>query len=163
IIVADPGRWEAGRQGAGSNDMFVGDLVRFGVEISEVAAADIDRAHAEARLASIDAIEIDQPLECRAQWRIVVIARLVGAGRRPDDRRRHARHKEVRRAEKYGVHGARLIDQLTLHVVELDAPEVRYAERRRGDHLPEFAQRIDATLRRIAGDDRRIDGADRDS
>ena len=32
-----------------------------------------------------------------------------------------------------------------------------------GDGLPEFAQAIDPAFRRIAGDQRRIDGADRDS
>jgi hypothetical protein len=33
------------------------------VEIDEVAAADIDRADAEAHLAGIDPVEIDQPLQ----------------------------------------------------------------------------------------------------
>jgi hypothetical protein len=56
-----------------------------------------------------------------------------------------------------------LIDQLVLGVVVLDTTEKGYAEWRSGDRAPEFAQRIDATLRRIAGDDRRIDGANRDS
>jgi hypothetical protein len=56
-----------------------------------------------------------------------------------------------------------LIDQLVLDVVILDLPESGYAERRSRDRVPKLAQRINATLRRIAGDDRRIDGADRDS
>jgi hypothetical protein len=53
-----------------------------------------------------------------------------------------------------------LVDQLVLGVVVLKVPEIGNAERRSGDRLPKFAQRINATLRRIAGDDRRIDGAD---
>ncbi len=40
--------------------MLEGDLVRRGVEINEVAGADIDRADAKAHLAGIDAVEIDQ-------------------------------------------------------------------------------------------------------
>src|SRR5262249_31094620 len=146
IAVADFGGREAGRQRSRSGDVFEADFVRLGVEIGEVATADIDRADAEAHLAGIDAIEIDQPLEGRPQGRIVVIARLVGAGWRPDRRRRHAWHEEIRRTEQKDVHGARLIEQLTLHVVEREVAEIRYAERRRGDQLPEFAQRIDATL-----------------
>ena len=63
-FAVDPNRREAGRQRARSGDMFVVDFVRRGVEIGEVAAADIDCADAEAHLAGIDAIEIDQPLEC---------------------------------------------------------------------------------------------------
>ena len=50
-----------------------------------------------------------------------------------------------------------------LVVAEFDLPEIGYAEWRGRDRVPKFAQRINATLRRIAGDDRGIDGADRDS
>src|SRR5262245_14660265 len=41
--------------------------------------------------------------------------------------------------------------------------KIGYAEWRNRDRLPKFAQRVDPLLRRIAGDDRRIDGADRNS
>src|SRR5262249_5858011 len=114
-------------------------------------------------LAGIDPVEIDQTLQRRAQWRVIVIARFVGTARWPNGRRRQARHKEIRRAEQQDAHGARLIEQLVLSVVILDMLKIRYAEWRNRDRVPKLAQRVDPLLRRIAGDDRRIDGADRDS
>src|SRR5262249_55188119 len=81
----------------------------------------------------------------------------------PNHRRRHARHKEIRRAEQEDAHGTHLIEQLMPGVVILDMLKIGYAEWRNRDRVPKLAQRINATLRRIAGNDRRIYGADRDS
>src|SRR5262249_1325172 len=81
----------------------------------------------------------------------------------PNGRRRQARHEEVRRAEQQDVYGTRLIDQLMLVVAELDLAEIGNAKRRNRDRLPKLAQRVDPLFRRIAGEDRRVDGADRDS
>jgi hypothetical protein len=100
-------------------------------------------------------------LECRSQWRIIVVTRFVRAARRPY--RRHARHKEIRRAEQQDVHGVRLIEKLMVVVAKFDVPQIGHAEGRSRDGLPKLAQRINATLRRIAGYNRRIDGANRDS
>src|SRR5262249_21847453 len=50
-----------------------------------------------------------------------------------------------------------------LVVAEFDLPKIGYAEWRSRDRVPKFAQRVHPLLRRIAGDDRRVDGADRDS
>ena len=111
--------------------MFVADPVRLRVEISEIAARDIDRANTKAHLASIDTIEIDQLLECRPQWRIIVIARFVRTPWSPHGRRRHARHKEIRRAQQEGAHGVHLVYKLVLDVVVLDM-QIGYAEWRSG-------------------------------
>ena len=47
--------------------------------------------------------------------------------------------------------------------MDLQRFEVRNAQRGLGDGLPELAQTRDALLGRIAGDQRRVDRADRDS
>src|SRR5262249_43476058 len=107
--------------------------------------------------------EIDHTLQRRSQRRVVVIARFIWTSRWPDGRRRQARHKEIRRPKQENAYGTRLIDKLMLVVAELDLPEIGNAKRRSRDRAPKLAQRVDATLRRIAGNDRGIDGADRDS
>jgi hypothetical protein len=66
-------------------------------------------------------------------------------------RGRHARHKEIRRAEQQDIHGVRLIEKLMLVIAEFDVPEIGHAEGRSRDRLPKLAQRINATLRRISG------------
>src|SRR5262249_47200119 len=103
---------------------------------------------------------IDQTLNRRTQRRIVVITRFVRTARRPNGRRWEARHEEIRRAEQQDIHGAHLIEKLMLVVAEFDLPEIGYAEWRSRDRVPKFAQRIHPLLRWIAGDDRRVDGAD---
>src|SRR5215831_7757110 len=50
-----------------------------------------------------------------------------------------------------------------LVVAEFDLSEIGYAEWRSRDRVPKFAKRVHPLLWRIAGDDRRVDGADRDS
>ena len=57
----------------------------------------------------------------------------------------------------------RLIEKLMVVVAKFDVPQIGHAEGRSRDGLPKLAQRINATLRRIAGYNRRIDGANRDS
>src|SRR6516162_5747405 len=143
--------------------MFETDLVRGRVEIDKIATAHVDRADTKTHLAGIDTIEIDQTLQRRAQRRVVVIARFVRTAWWPNGRRRQARHKEIRRAEQEDAHSARLIEQLVLGVVILDILKIGYAEWRSRDRVPKFTQRVDPLLRRIAGDDRRVDGADGDS
>src|SRR5262245_59047566 len=115
--------------------MFETDLVRGRVEIDKVAAVHFDRAHTKTHLAGIDTIEIDQTLQRGAQRRVVVIARFVRTARWPNGRRRHARHKEIRRAEQEDAHGAHLIEQLVLSVVILDMLKIGYAEWRNRDRV----------------------------
>src|SRR6516165_3376098 len=143
--------------------MFESDLMLGVVEIGEIAAAYFDRADAKAHLAGIDTVKIDQTLERRTQWRVVVIARFVRTARRPHGRRWQARHEEIRRAEQQDTHGARLIEKLMPIVAEFDLAEIGYAEWRSRNRVPKFAQRVHPLRRRISGDDRRVDGTDRDS
>ena len=60
------------------------------VEIDEVAGADVDGADAEAHLAGVDAVEIDQALQRRLERRGVVEARRLRlpAGLKPRRQRR---------------------------------------------------------------------------
>src|SRR5262249_2579718 len=163
IFVADLGRRETRRQRTRGGDMFESDLVRGVVEIGEIAAAHFDRADAKAHLAGIDTLEIDQTLECRTQQRVVVIARSLRTAGRPNGWRWQARHKEIRRTEQQDIYGTSLIEKLMLVVAEFDLSEIGYAEWRSRHCVPKFAQRVHPLLRRIAGDDRRVNGADRDS
>src|SRR5215470_14343851 len=64
----------AGRQRAARHDVLGPDLVGRRIEIDEIAAADVDGADAEPHLAGIDAVEIDEALECAAQRRGVIPA-----------------------------------------------------------------------------------------
>jgi hypothetical protein len=48
-------------------------------------------------------------------------------------------------------------------VFYLEPFEIGNPERGRGDSLPEFSQSFDALFRRIAGDQGRVDGADRNA
>jgi hypothetical protein len=136
--------------------------MRRGVEIGEIAAADIDRSDGETHFAGIDAVEIDEPRERRLQRSIVIIARFVRAAGRPQHRRRQTGHEKVGCAEQEDIHGAGLIDELmVLLVLQFDMFEIGDTERRRTHGLPKLAQARDTLLGRIAGDDRRIDRADR--
>src|SRR5262249_5338221 len=147
IPVADLGRRETRRQRARGGNMFESDLVRGVVEIGEIAAAHLDRAHTKAHIAGIDTVEIDQTLECRTQRRVVVIARSLRTARRPNGRRWQARHEEIRRAEQQDIQGVRLIDKLVLVVAELYLPEIGYADWRSRGRVPKLAQRVDPSLR----------------
>src|SRR5262245_15580353 len=100
-----------GRQRAGRHDVLGPDLVGGGVEIHEVAAANIDRAHAEPHLAGVEAIEIDQPLQRAAQRRGVVPAGGLGRARRSKVRRRQSRLEKAGSALDQGGAGAQPIEK----------------------------------------------------
>ena len=55
----------------------------FGIEIDEIAGADVDRADAEPLAAVVEKVEIDRALSsvCFSGRRIVIAGRAVGAGR----------------------------------------------------------------------------------
>src|SRR5262249_29115268 len=105
IFVADLSGRETRRQRARSGDMFERDLMRGRIEISEVAAMHFDRADAKAHLAGIDTVEIDDTLQRRAQWAVVVITRFIKATGWPQRGRRPTRHEKVRRAEQKDARG----------------------------------------------------------
>ena len=95
------------------------------VEIGEIAGADVHRADAEAGLAGVDAIEIDQPLERRLERRGVVEAERLGRARRIEQRPRHARAEEAADAEGRRQGGAGLVE----HGARGLAPERRRGRR----------------------------------
>ena len=129
------------------------------VEISEIARGHTDRADAEAALQIVDAVEVDQALQRLAQRRGVVIALRLGAARRPKRRRWNAGSKETGHTE-----GS---DQCRAGLVEQGAPAVTLGDgiprHRRRNHLPEFLQPLHPRFARVAGNDRGVDGADRDA
>jgi hypothetical protein len=109
----------------------------------------------------IDALKIDQALERRPERGRIVIARFVDLGAKAGNRQRHTRRKKMRRSEQKHIERGCLVHPLMgklvsqLHLVE------GWNTKRRGAHrLPEFTQSLDALFGRIAGNERRIDGAD---
>jgi hypothetical protein len=67
VLALDLDGREAGRQRAARHDVLRADHVRVGVEVDEVAAAHVDRAEAQVRLAVVDAVEVDDALQRRPQ------------------------------------------------------------------------------------------------
>ena len=107
----------------------------------------------------VDAVEIDQSLQRLLQRRGVVIALRLRAARRPERRGRNARREEAGHAKGRDQGGAGFVEQRARAV----ARRHRIPGHRRRHHLPEFLQALDALLALIAGDDRGVDGADRDA
>ena len=164
MLALDYDGGKARRQRAGRHDVLGADLLAEPleldiVEIAEIARGHADRADAEPGLQVVDAVEIDQPLQRLAQRRGVVIALRLRAALRPQRRRRNARGEEAGHAEGGDQGGAGLVEQRALAV----AADDRIPRHRRRNHLPEFLQPLDALSRLVAGDDRGVDGADRDA
>ena len=112
------------------------------------------------RLQIVDAVEIDQPLQRLAQRRGVVIALRLRAALRPQRRRRKARGEEAGHAEGRDQGRAGLVENRC-------APRSPWTIGFHGTGDDTISQnslsRVDALVRRVAGDDRGIDGADRDA
>jgi hypothetical protein len=103
--------------------------------------------------------EVDQPLQRLLQRRGVVIALRLRAARRPQGRGRNTRREEAGHAEGRDQRGAGFVEQRARAVAVCDG-----IPRHRGrHHLPELFQPVDAFLAFIAGDDRGVDGADRNA
>src|SRR5262245_23168320 len=164
ILSVDFGGRKAGRQRAARYDMLRSYALGGVVEIGKVPGTNIHGADAEAHGSGIDPVEIHQPLEGSLQRRSVIVAGLVRGFGRPQRRRRHARSKKIRSAKQEDVYGSSLIDQL-MHkrVLQFNGYEIWDAQGRRADGLPKFTQSIDALVRGIAGDNRRVDRTDRNS
>ena len=120
----------------------------------------LDRADAEPGLQIVDAVEIDQPLQRRAQRRGVVIALRLRAALRPQRRRRNPRREKAGHAEGRDQGGAGLVEQRTPAVARGDADSRAPAPKPCSQNSLSRSTRFS---RRIAGDDRGIDGADRDA
>src|SRR5262245_41615652 len=93
------------------------DPVGGSVEVGKITAPDIDRADAKAHCASVDPVEINQPLQCRLQGRDVVEGERRRAAGRTHERWRQTRSKEVGCAEEQDAKRAGLIDQTMSNIV----------------------------------------------
>src|SRR6266567_2411481 len=163
LALDDNGR-EPRRQRAGCHDVLRPDLLAQLleleiVEILEVAGGHTHRAEAEPCLQIVDAVEIDQMLQRFSQRRGVVIALRLRAALRPQRRRRKTRREKPGNAEGRDQGGAGLVEERSPAVALRDG----IPWHRRRDHLPEFLETLDPLFTRIAGDDRGVDGADRDA
>src|SRR5476649_1399836 len=120
------------------------------VEIAHRAAARVDGADGQARVAGVEVVEIDQRFERRAQRRGLIKGRALGAdlGVQIPPRGR-IRREERRYALPHD------------HRVGVGARQAGQAERILLHAVPELAQPLQPQLRRIAGDDGAVDGADR--
>ena len=167
LLALDLDGWEAGWQCAACHHMLGSDDVRPGVEIDEVAAAHIDGAKAETRVpvVGVDPVEVDEALEGGFEWPRVIVARRLDRAGWMKPRIEESRLEEARRSGAGNHGGAHLIGKGAGSLAlpkEADDTSVE-AHGRRGDYFPEFAQPVDTSFRRIAGDDRGIDCADRNA
>ena len=129
------------------------------VEIFEIAGGDADRTDGQPRLQIVDAVEIDQPLQRFRQRRRVVIAQRRRRARRPERRRRKARREEAGHTEGRDDRRTGLVEQRARTIALQD----RRPRHRLGHHVPELLQPLDALVTLVAGDDRGVDGADRNT
>ena len=164
-LAVDLDRREARRQGAAGHDVARIEATGIaGVEVPEVAVPDVDRADRETHASRIEEVEIDQRFQRLLQRLGVVVADRAQRAGRLEWCGRNARHEEPLDAEQHGDRRVGLVDRVAGAVdpVQLRRQR-RRRERKRRHLLPEFAQPGNAPLRRVAGDQRRVDGADRDA
>ena len=160
-LAVDFHRREARRQRARGHDV-LGTQAHFGaVEHHLVARAYIHRAHADAGLAAVEPVEVDQPREGFAQRRGVIKAGLprMLAARRPAWQEKPALALQ---------HGAQTLQRGELGLQRLGYPAQRGAmlpgqggqQRLLRHRFPEGQQRGGAFTGRVARDQCRIDRAD---
>lgn len=152
---------KARRQSAAREDVLRPYLDLRIVEIREIARPDVYGPDAEANFSGINAVEIDEPLQCGFQR-----ARVVVAGWRVAEPPvgRLSRREEVRLAERQRMHCADLLSKVEWQTRAVDEIRNPYGpDRGRCDRAPEFTQFFNPHCRRIAGDKGGIDCADRDA
>ena len=159
MLAVDLHRRQGGRQRARSHDVLGPEAKAGAVEIEEVAGAHVDRADAHPLLAAVEAIPVHQTLQRVAQFAGLVIAQRARRPRGGDPRIDLARLEEAGLSHRHGEHGAGLIAQVAEHV----AFQVRHPDLRPRHRAPECLQRRKPLLGRVAGDERRVDGADGDA
>src|SRR4029077_4629504 len=102
-LALDLDRWKTRWQSAARHHMLGTDAVSRVVEVQEVTGGHVRGADAEACLAGIDAIEVDQAFECGLERRRIVVARsLYAAGGLKPDARHSGRKKAGSSAEERG-------------------------------------------------------------
>ena len=158
-LAVDLDRRKSRRQRAARHHVVGADLLIIGVEILQVAGEHLDRADAEAHRSGIQKVEIDKLEQSVSERSRVVDADRFSRSLRAQHGRGDARREEARHARQRCERGARLVKGTAGVVIVGERPArepARYA-------VPEGAQALDASLRRVAGDDGRIDRADRDA
>ena len=159
VVFADADHGQGRRQGAAGHDMFRSDFDIRIVEIGEIGGLDIDRADRETDSTGIDEFEVNQFFQGSMQRR-GIIERGCGSGpalgEPAIDR---VRFEKARLAEQHGVHGRNGVAHFA-GVVAFRPGQQRVV---RGNGVPEFLEPFEPALRRVAGDDGGIDGADRDA
>jgi hypothetical protein len=166
VLAFDLDRGKTGRQRAARHDVLGADRVRRAVEIDEIAGAHVDRPDAETCDASIQAVEIHQMLERALEIFGVIEAGGLDrpAGLQPRRHRPHGEKSACSVRERHG--GAHLAEKIARGIASRES-EICVPEKRpkpvRGHLGPKLAQPIDAGIRRIAGNDGRIDRPDRDA
>src|SRR6266567_1683392 len=158
VSALDDNRRKPGRQRAARHDVLGLDLLCLIVEIDRVAGVKIHgaNAHADAGLA-VEQAEIDQLLERLLEGRGIVDAQRLRRPIRSEEHRRHARHEETGNAEGRSGSGAEPVER-DAHGIELSR---RHQRNSGGDAVPELAQALEPFLRRVTGDERGVDRADR--
>src|SRR5579871_1006157 len=129
------------------------------VVVEKIAAANVDRADAEAHWPAVDQIEVDDFGERLANRRRVIIAQGPRIAVRRQDWRRHSWNEKIRRAKKNDVHRSCFVDETMGDVAQLERGG-RDTERRLADRLPETAQPLNAAFRRIACNNGGVDRSD---
>ncbi len=129
------------------------------VEVLHIPGADLHCTDAEADVARVQPVEVDELEQRLAQRaRVIKADRLECAGWH-DDGGRHPRLEESRRAGRCDHRRARLVEDLTRDVAGSERREDQPARH----PVPEFPEPLDAGLVRVAGDDGRVHGADRNA
>ena len=155
VLAVDPDRRKGRRQCAGRHDMRRREIHLAAVEIAHLAGAHVDRSDGEARVPAVQVVEVDQAAKSRLQRVGRIVSGTLDADRemvRPErvrarfEESRHAAHDRVQVGERIAEKGR--------------GPEL-LERRSTAKAVPEFAQLRHAVLRRVAGDERAVDGADR--
>ena len=132
MLAVDLHGRKARGQCAAGHDVLHADLVGLVVEIDGVSGAHIHRANAQSDFLPVDAIEIDQPFQCRLQRLGVVVAQHTGTATKQKCRV-GPWPKETRNAGQGGAGSAPLVQPRAI------TPRGRHILRRaRRDLLPEL-------------------------
>ena len=153
IVGADPDHWQRGRQGAARHDVLGQDCRLCVIEIDKIAVEHIHGTRRIAHGARIEQVKVHQAQQRLAQRRVAVDAGCRFGAARAEPRVRYIGLEEPGLPQHRGEHRRPRIPKLARVVaIRGDQPDVA-----RGDRLPEIPQAFQSTLRRVAGDDRRID------
>ena len=167
VLAVDFDGGESRRQSPGSHEMLRSQPAFGGVEIGQVAGADVDRADANAHFARVQPVEVDESLQRLLQrCRVVEACRGVAREGRPE-RRREAWLEEAGLAVNQGPRRRYRVANRTNVERKGQGIGQPFAggplDRKGADRLPELAQPLHAFAFRRAGDDGGVEGADRNS